>query len=288
MQDNTFKQAFEVLQDREAFFENISEQKYTTRIISGQVILIAILCFSYGLVMGSYNSLQQALLTGIKIWMLLSLTLIICFPSFYIVQLILGSKIKVKQLLILLLSGLVVVSTVMVAFAPIVLFFQLSSSNYQFLQLLHVFVFMFSGFYGMKIVLEALNRVFESNQVYPKIGLTVFKIWVVIFAFVGMQLSWNLRPFIGSKDLPFELFRKETRGNFYTAVFGAMGQLLNVDGNDQRERPENSSQVDEGITKTPQEPAGKAEQPGQVNEVEPETTEPEENQENTEEESNNS
>ena len=44
-----------------------------------------------------------------------------------------------------------------------------------------------------------------------------------------MQLSWNLRPFIGSKDLPFELFRTETRGNFYTTVFGAIGQLFNVD-----------------------------------------------------------
>jgi hypothetical protein len=229
MQASTFQSAFEVLQDREAFFNNVSKQNYGKKIIGAQVLLIALFCFSYGLVMGSYNSVQQALLTGMKIWLLMFMTMIICFPSFYIVQLILGSKMAIKQLLILLLSGFVVISTVMVAFAPIVLFFQLSGGNYQFLQLLHVFVFLFSGFYGMKIVLEALNRVFEENQVYPKIGLTVFKIWVVIFAFVGMQLSWNLRPFIGSKDLPFELFRTETRGNFYTTVFGAVGQLFNVD-----------------------------------------------------------
>lgn len=229
MQESIFKKAFEVLQDRETFFENVTKQAYTTKIIGAQMLLIAVLCFSYGLVMGSYNSLQQACLTGIKIWLLMFLTMLICFPSFYIVQLILGSKMAVKQLFILILSGFVVVSTVMVAFAPIVLFFQLSAANYQFLQLMHVFVFLFSGFYGMKIVLEALKRVFESNQVYPKIGLTVFQIWIVIFAFVGMQLSWNLRPFIGSKDLPFELFRSETSGNFYTTVFGALGQLFNVE-----------------------------------------------------------
>ncbi len=229
MQKSTFAKAFEVLQDREAFFENVSKQNYTTKIIGTQALLIAILCFAYGVVMGSYNSLPQAMLTGVKIWLLLFLTMLICFPSLYIVQLILGSKMAIKQLLILLLSGFVVVTTVMVAFAPIVLFFQLSGDNYQFMQLLHVFVFLFSGFYGMKIVLEALTRVFESNEVYPKIGLTVFKVWVIIFAFVGMQLSWNLRPFIGSKDLPFELFRTETQGNFYTTVFGAVGQLFNVD-----------------------------------------------------------
>jgi len=124
------------------------------QIIGTQALLIAVLCFAYGVVMGSYNSLPQAMLTGVKIWLLMFLTMLICFPS-------------------LLLSGFVVVTTVMVAFAPIVLFFQLSGDNYQFMQLLHVFVFLFSGFYGMKIVLEALKRVFESNEVYPKIGLTV-------------------------------------------------------------------------------------------------------------------
>lgn len=234
MSDSTFKEAFEILQDREAFFENISKQHYGNRVIWIQILTIAVLCFGYGLVMGSYNSLPQALLTGIKIWLLMFLTLLICFPSFYIVQLILGSKLSIRQLLVLLLSGFVLVSTVMVAFAPIVLFFQLSSDNYQFLQLLHVFVFIFSGFYGMKIVLEALKTIFENNQVYPKIGLTVFQIWVVIFAFVGMQLSWNLRPFIGSKDLPFELFRSETRGNFYTYVLGSMGQLMRADDPEKR------------------------------------------------------
>jgi len=238
MQKSTFAKAFEVLQDREAFFENVSKQNYTTKIIGTQALLIAVLCFAYGVVMGSYNSLPQAMLTGVKIWLLMFLTMLICFPSLYIVQLILGSKMAIKQLLILLLSGFVVVTTVMVAFAPIVLFFQLSGDNYQFMQLLHVFVFLFSGFYGMKIVLEALKRVFESNEVYPKIGLTVFKVWVVIFAFVGMQLSWNLRPFIGSKDLPFELFRTETRGNFYTTVFGAIGQLFNVDLPEEKQEKE--------------------------------------------------
>ena len=124
-QESTFAKAYEVLQDREAFFENVSKQAYTTKIIGTQVLLIALLCFVYGLVMGSYNSLQQAMLTGVKIWLLMFLTMLICFPSFYIVQLILGSKMRIKQLLILLLSGLVVVTTVMVAFAPIVLFFSI-------------------------------------------------------------------------------------------------------------------------------------------------------------------
>ena len=80
----------------------------------------------------------------------------------------------------------------------------------------------------MKVVLDALTAIFEGRNIYPKIGLTVFKIWVVIFAFVGMQLSWNMRPFLGSKNMPFQLFRTETQGNFYGTVFSAVGNLFGV------------------------------------------------------------
>ena len=42
MQESTFKKAFEVLQDRDAFFENVSNQGYRTSVIWAQLLLIAI------------------------------------------------------------------------------------------------------------------------------------------------------------------------------------------------------------------------------------------------------
>jgi hypothetical protein len=117
-------------------------------------------------------------------------------------------------------------ATLLLAFAPIELFFQLSGDNYNFLQLLHVFVFVFSGFFGMRAVLEALKGSLAQKGVYPKLGLTVFRAWVVIFAFVGLQLSWNLRPFVGYKDMPFQIFRQDTQGNVYTTLLRALGNML--------------------------------------------------------------
>ena len=224
-----FKEALEVLQNRETFLNRLSDEGYKAGIIFAQIILIFCFTFFYGVIMGSYNSLPQALTTGVKLWLLIILTLIICFPSFYIVQLILGSKIKIGQLITILLAGFVMFSVTMLAFAPIVLLFQLSGDNYHFLQLLHVFVFAFSGVFGMKVVLDALTAIFEGKELYPKIGLTVFKIWVVIFAFVGIQLSWNMRPFVGTKDMPFQLFRTETRGNFYQTILTSIGNLLGIE-----------------------------------------------------------
>lgn len=220
-----FTEAFEVLQERDAHFEKITQETYPTNIISAQILIIALFSFFYGLIMGSYNSWMQALSSGAKLMSLLFLTLIICFPSFYIVQLVLGSKVKIKQLAVMMLSGFLMTTTIMLAFAPIVLLFQLSGDNYNFLKFLHVGVFVFSGFFGMRAVLDALRNSFAEQGVYPQIGLSIFRVWVIIFAFVGIQLAWNLRPFVGWKDMPFELFRKDTQGNFYSTMIKSIGDM---------------------------------------------------------------
>jgi len=130
-------------------------------------------------------------------------------------------------LIIILLGGFVMLTTILVAFAPIALFFQLSHSPYAFLQLLHFFIFVFSGIWSMRIVVETLKIACEKKNIYPKIGLIIFRVWVFILAFVGIQLSWTLRPFIGSKDIPFEIFRESTQSNIYATLIGALGGLLN-------------------------------------------------------------
>ena len=219
--------AFEVFQNREKYFEKISEDNYPNDIIKGQIIFIFLAVFIYGIIMGSYNGVAQAFSSGTKLILLIFLTLFICFPSFYIVQLLLGSKMKLRQLIIILLGSFVMLTTILVAFAPIVLFFQLSNSPYAFLQLLHFFVFVFAGIWSMRTVVEALKIACEKKNIYPKIGLTIFRVWIFILAFVGIQLSWNLRPFIGSRDMPFEIFRESTQSNIYAILIGAVGRLLN-------------------------------------------------------------
>lgn len=101
----------------------------------------------------------------------------------------------------------------------------ITGNNYAFLKLLHVGIFIFSGIFGMFTIIEALKFSCEKKNVYLKIGINIFKFWIFIFAFVGMQLAWNLRPFVGDKNLPMEIFR-EKEGNFYLAVIQSMGDLM--------------------------------------------------------------
>jgi hypothetical protein len=217
--------AFEIFQSRDKYFENAGNDSYPSKIIGGQILLIFGGAFVYGLIMGSYNGLSQAFSSSLKLVALVFITLMICFPSFYIVQLLLGSKMKLRQLIIIMLGGFLMLTTILVAFAPIALFFQLSNSPYSFLQILHFLVFVFAGFWSMRTVTEALKMACEKKNIYPKIGITIFRVWIFILAFVGIQLSWNLRPFIGSKDMPFEIFRKDTQSNIYSVLLGSAGRL---------------------------------------------------------------
>jgi hypothetical protein len=63
--------------------------------------------------------------------------------------------------------------------------------------------------------LSALDPV--PNRVLGQHVKTVFNLWVVVFALVGAQMGWVLRPFIGNPDMPFAWFRGR-ESNFFQAI----------------------------------------------------------------------
>lgn len=227
-------QLFRDFQDKDQFFEKLTSDDDVHRKILGQYLLLNIFSCIYGVVMGSYNGMLQAIASGIKVPFFISLTLVVCFPVFFIIQFVLGSKLGFWQMLNVILSGFVMITLVMVAFAPIVIFFLVTGDSYAFMKLLHVAIFSVSGFFGMKTMVDALSYSCEKKNVYPKVGVAVFRFWLVILAFVGMQLAWNLRPFIGDRGLPFELFRQR-EGNFYLAVIQAARDMVVTDDQSENE-----------------------------------------------------
>ena len=53
----------------------------------------------------------------------------------------------------------------------------------------------------------------------------VVRLWILIYAFVGSQMAWTLRPFIGAPSMEFELFR-QLGGNFYANILASIGEIL--------------------------------------------------------------
>ncbi|GAB3864936.1 hypothetical protein [Dactylosporangium cerinum] len=56
-------------------------------------------------------------------------------------------------------------------------------------------------------------------------SMTLLHVWILLFGFVGTQLAWTLRPFVGEPHEPFEVFRA-IEGNFYVNIIHTIGELF--------------------------------------------------------------
>ena len=120
------REVFKVFQDKESFFSEI-DKKQSNQLILKQILIICLFGLFYGIVMGSYLSILQAFVAGVKVMILFITTLIICFPSFFIIQQVLGSSMSFRQMAIIILSGFVLSSTITLSFTPVIIFFMFTS-----------------------------------------------------------------------------------------------------------------------------------------------------------------
>src|SRR3972149_2126053 len=129
------------LHNKDEFYDKIFHETKTWGRIWRLTLLFISLTFLYGLVMGCYSGFLQALTAGIKVPVLFLLSLLICFPAFFVLQFILGSKMLLSHMTIIILSGFVLTAAIMVSFAPIVVLFVLTCGNDYFLPVLHIAIF---------------------------------------------------------------------------------------------------------------------------------------------------
>jgi hypothetical protein len=93
-------------QKREEYFDKlVKEAKPFSRLVT-LFLMLNLFSFLYGIIMGSFHSFYQAIAAGFKVTVLFDLTILICFPAFFIIQYVLGSRLKLGQMISIILSGL--------------------------------------------------------------------------------------------------------------------------------------------------------------------------------------
>jgi hypothetical protein len=214
-----------ILRNRYHFFNEIREgvglpEKMRAMLVSS----IAFLAL-YGAVMGSTHSLWQALSSAAKLPILFLASLIVCSPTLYFFNVLFGSKQSLTQNIALILTAITVTAVLLLSFAPITLFFLLTTSHYQFFKLLNVGVFTIAGSMGVVFLGQGMQVVAASGKEGASARSWVLRLWILIYAFVGSQMAWTLRPFIGAPAMEFELFR-QLGGNFYANVLASIGEIL--------------------------------------------------------------
>ncbi|MGB7445267.1 MAG: actin-binding WH2 domain-containing protein [Coleofasciculaceae cyanobacterium] len=213
------------LRDRQKFIEDVSKGVRIESKIVGLLISSSVFFAIYGAIIGSFNGWLQMFSSAVKLPALYLLTLVICLPVLYLSDVMSGSYRSFKQYLALLLASMSLIGTMLFGFAPIVLFFRLSIDDYHFFKFLNVAIFAITGIVGVTGFAQSMS--FLANQDFhkPKQQSGIIKAWLVLYAFVGSQLGWTLRPFFGDPDQPFQLFR-DLESNFYLHILQTITRLL--------------------------------------------------------------
>ena len=188
---------------------------------------------SYGAAMGWWRDPQQALYVAIKFPLIILLTTLGNALINAMLAPLLGLNIPFRQSFSAIVMSFTIAAAILGAFSPLMAFVvwnapviaakNLSSSAYNLILLAHVAAIALAGVTGNVRLFQLLVRLGGSRAV----ALRVQWAWLAGNLFLGSQLSWILRPFIGSPALPVEFFRTTAlHGNFFEAVLHALRQLL--------------------------------------------------------------
>jgi hypothetical protein len=213
-----------ILRNRHHFFTEIRDGVELRPKMRAMLLSSIAFLALYGAVMGSTHSLWQALSSAVKLPVLFLATLFVCAPTLYFFNVLFGSDQSLTQNVALILTAITVTAVLLLSFAPITLFFLLTTSQYQFFKLLNVAIFAVSGMMGVVFLAQGMQIV-AGPRAGNDARKWVLRLWIFVYAFVGSQVAWTIRPFIGAPSIRFELFR-QLGGNFYTNIFSSIGEIL--------------------------------------------------------------
>ena len=169
--------------------------------------------------MGSFacDSLSRAkliLYAGVKVPLLLFATTAICLPGFFVVNAVAGLRGAFGRALRAIFAGQAGVAISLAALSPLILFVYACGVDHDTALLANAATFACATGMG-QVVLRAHYRELIAEHPAHRIMLAA---WVCLYAFVGMQMGWILRPFVGDPEKAVTFFRDEPFSNAYVVV----------------------------------------------------------------------
>ena len=231
---------------------NVDSPAASKALLSWQILLAAFYGLCLGLFALSVRETPDArfmLGAALKLPILILGATLVTLPSLYVFLALFDVSLGFKQVLGGMLAANTIFATVIASLGPIVGFFSLSSQSYPFILLLNVAICGLGGFLGMRLVVKTLSASQPVPETRREVDLPtdddlppalpgepevapkgqswkgILGVWMALYVFVGTQLAWILRPFIGSPESPFVWFRGKS-GSFVDTVLRALGDYL--------------------------------------------------------------
>ncbi len=181
--------------------------------------LVATCGFGYGVVMGSYGGWEgsrawQLVVSGIKVPLLLVATFGLVLPGYFVLNTILGLRTDFPRALRAALLSQAAIAIILVSLAPLTAVWYASSEDYPSAVLFNAAAFAIASVGAQ----TSLRRAYRPLIARDRRHLLLLRGWLVVYAFVGIQLAWLLRPFVGDPTSPVRFLRGGAWENAYVIV----------------------------------------------------------------------
>lgn len=158
------------------------------------LLLVCLLCsLGYGLVVGSFSGGAQWWAAPLKIAGGMLVSALICLPSLYIFASLSGARLRLMELLGLVMGLLTLMTVLLIGFAPVAWIFSQSTESVAWMGCLHLAFWFIATLFGLRF----LQLGFAHAQARSNAG---FSVWTVVFLLVMVQMTTALRPIIGKSE----------------------------------------------------------------------------------------
>lgn len=158
------------------------------------MLLVSVVCaLIYGVVAGTFSGGTQLWAAPVKITLGLMVSALICLPSLYIFACLSGSQARLVEVCGLLAGLLMLMTILLIGFAPVAWLFSQSTQSITWMGALHLLFWFVSTCFGVRF----LQTGFSHSNARSNAGLNV---WVVIFVLVALQMTTALRPILATSE----------------------------------------------------------------------------------------
>lgn len=163
------------------------------KLIAAMIVTSLICSLVYGVVAGTFSGGAQLWIAPVKIGLGLLSSAAICLPSLYIFSCLSGSQARLAEVGGLLAGLLLLMTILLIGFAPVAWIFSESTESLAWMGTLHLVFWLVATLFGLRF----LKAGFRHANARSQAGINV---WIVIFLLVALQMTTALRPILGKAD----------------------------------------------------------------------------------------
>ena len=186
-------------------------------------VLLVLCGGAYGAVMGAYGGhrLLQPTYSAVKVPLLLGVTFALSLPSFFVLNRLAGVGRDFGAVLRALVATQAALTVVLAAVAPITALWYVSTADYTAALVANMAAFAVAAFAAQLLLRRRYAPLIAADPRHRPL----LRSWLLVYAFVGIQMGWTLRPFVGNPGQPTTFFRQGAWGNAYVEVAGIVRNL---------------------------------------------------------------